>query len=67
MKCYYSHCKGKIYKTYPSNELCSYIHYFCYYHYQVLMTCTKEEIQTIYSKNCTMVVNTKSSKEDEDV
>jgi hypothetical protein len=64
MKCYYS-CKGKIYKTYPPNELCSSTHHFCYYHYQVLLASTKEEIRQIYIKNCTMVVNTKSSKEEE--
>ena len=65
MKCYYLHCKGKKYKTFPPNELSSSTHHFCYYHYQVLMMSTKQEIQHIYTKNCTMVVSTKSSKEEE--
>lgn len=65
MKCYYLHCKGRIYKTFPPNELCSSTHHFCYYHYQVLIESTKEEIQKIYSKNSTILVTTKSSNEEE--
>jgi len=66
MKCYYPQCKGRIYKTYPPNELCSSTHHFCYYHYQQLIASTKEEIRQIYSKNCAIIVSTKSSNDDED-
>ena len=65
MKCSYLDCKGRIYTTYPPNELCSCTHHFCYYHYQILMGCTKEDLRKFYIKNCAMVVNTKSSKEED--
>jgi hypothetical protein len=60
MKCFKPLCKGKIYKTFPPNELCIYEQHFCYSHYQTLIKCTKLEIQEYY-KNCAMVDNTKSS------